>query len=311
MLFHETCLNIGIFAFLYRRISLNPAVLKYVNRTKHQQMTKLYAIASTFILIGGISLIEANSSGAPAGHSGSPASNGQTCARSGCHSGGGAPGVQHQVMVSSDIPATGYVAGTTYNFTVSVDDANDMAARAGLSLSIENGSGVHVGTLATGNGTRFSPGSTAFITQQSSAVSLPSAGRDYTFQWTAPSSGTGQVTLYAAVNFANGNGNTSGDIIKTISEAIDEASSVGLYDGDELSFQAYPNPTQGMLYLPQVPTKAVAWSITDIQGRCMEKGELVPGGSQEWKLSDYPAGLYFLNYYGDEGHLNTQRIVKN
>lgn len=274
-------------------------------------MRKIYAIASTFVLIGGISLIEANSSGAPAGHSGSPASNGQTCARSGCHSGGGAPGAQHQVSVTTDIPANGYTAGTTYNFTISVDDANNTASRAGLAVSIESGNGMHIGTLAAGNGTRFSSGSTAFITQQSSALSLPAAGRDYSFQWTAPSSGSGQVTLYAAVNFANGNGNTSGDIIKTISEVFDEASSVGLLEGDELSFQAFPNPTQGVLYLAQVPTKAVAWSIVDVQGRCMQKGDLVPGGSQEWNLADFPAGLYFLNYYGSEGHLNTQRIVKN
>ncbi len=273
-------------------------------------MKKTYAIGLSMLLIGGFSLIEANSSGSPAGHSGSPASNGNTCARSGCHSGGGSPGAQHIVNVSSDIPASGYIAGDTYTITISVDDANDAASRSGIAVSMEDGSGTHLGTLATGSGTRFSSGSSNFITHQSSSIGLPLAGRDYSFQWTAPAAGSGQVTLYAAVNFANGNGTTSGDIIKEVTEVFSEASSVGLDESSRLSLSLFPNPTSGLFRLSALPSNVTHWSISDLQGKTVNSGKLIPGSTQEMDLRNAPAGLYFVHVYGNDGLISSSRIVK-
>lgn len=50
-------------------------------------------------------------------------------------------------------------------------------------------------------------------------------GVDFEFDWTAPSAGSGPVTMYVAGNAANGNGNNQGDLIYTSNLALDEAPS--------------------------------------------------------------------------------------
>ncbi|HUM47833.1 MAG TPA: hypothetical protein PLD84_12960 [Chitinophagales bacterium] len=57
--------------------------------------------------------------GAPSSVSGSPGDNNKTCAKSGCH-----PGNSTTIFnaITSTIPVSGYVPGTTYTVTASVTD---------------------------------------------------------------------------------------------------------------------------------------------------------------------------------------------
>lgn len=277
-----------------------------------QHMKQTITLLSILIGISGLSFMEANSSGAPAGHSGSPASNGQTCARSGCHTGGGSPGANHEATFTSSIPSAGYEPGDTYTMILSVNDLNDMVSRVGFNLSIEDGNGNHVGTLNPLSGSKFSSGSTQFLTQQGSAISLPAVGRDYTFEWTAPTNPPQNIEVYAAVNFANGNGNTSGDIIKAVSTSFSLANSVGLNDEslEELS-SIYPIPSNGLIRLDVVPTEASEWNIVDMRGVVVAEGEFhFTGTEYSWDLSDFSKGVYTFNMFdSNSAYMKQQRII--
>lgn len=137
------------------------------------------------------------------GNAGAPMDNaGQTCTS--CH---GGTATNTTGVISSNIPASGYVAGSTYNFTVSMSGASAY----GFEMTPQTpSSNVGLGTWIAGTGSSVS---SKYIKQ---SVKLTGASATWTFQWTAPSTAT-TVTFYGAFNYANNNNNSTGDIIKTSS----------------------------------------------------------------------------------------------
>ena len=123
-------------------------------------------------------------SGSPAGYTGSPG-DGKECTQ--CHGGTAAPVTG---WITSDIPATGYVPGNTYNVTVTVTGSG----KKGFEVSPQSPSGAQLGTLIAGSGSHLT-GGTKYVTQNSGVTSNPAT---WTFQWTAPVTGTGEVTFYGA-----------------------------------------------------------------------------------------------------------------
>src|SRR5262245_1746069 len=100
------------------------------------------------LIIGGLisasalipsSTLTANNSGAPAGKTGSPGDN-SSCAS--CHSGAT---VNATGILSSNIPSSGYVPGTTYTITATCVDAT--VNRFGFEISPQKPSGTKHGTL--------------------------------------------------------------------------------------------------------------------------------------------------------------------
>lgn len=125
-----------------------------------------------------------NSSGAQPGHTGSPG-DGKTCTF--CH-GGTATALTN--VFSSNIPADGYTPGQVYNITVTTTGTG----RKGFQVSPQNTTGALLGTLAAGTGNQL-VGNGKYVTH-SSGINTPTA--QWTFQWTAPAAGTGNVTFYGA-----------------------------------------------------------------------------------------------------------------
>ncbi|MCR9155118.1 MAG: lamin tail domain-containing protein [Croceimicrobium sp.] len=157
-----------------------------------------------------------NSSGSPQGRSGSPASNSNTCATSGCHSGGPAASNQ-SISISSNIPASGYQANTTYTVTVTANNGTTMGSTVGFNASVEDASG-HVGTLSNaGTGAQLSGSN--FVTHTFSGITASMGTKTWTFDWNPGSNPSANATVYVAANFANGNGGTSGDVIISNSQS--------------------------------------------------------------------------------------------
>ncbi|MGC8864891.1 MAG: choice-of-anchor V domain-containing protein [Bacteroidales bacterium] len=123
--------------------------------------------------------------GAPAGYTGSPG-DGMNCTS--CH---GGTASNTSGIISTDIPPTGYVAGMTYNITVSFSGTG----KKGFELSPQKTTGEQVGTLIAGTGSQvLSSGKYITHTQASNATTAT-----WTFQWQAPSQpGMGPVTFYLA-----------------------------------------------------------------------------------------------------------------
>jgi hypothetical protein len=122
--------------------------------------------------------------GSPAGYTGSPG-DGQNCTS--CHN-GSASNVSG--WITSDIPAEGYTPGGNYTITVTVSGSGTK----GFEVSPQNASGTLLGTLTAGSGNHLT-GSGKYVTQSSGSNSNPKV---WTFQWTAPAAGTGEVTFYGA-----------------------------------------------------------------------------------------------------------------
>lgn len=139
---------------------------------------------------------------------GSPISGGSTCAS--CHSGGSYnPSIGVVVRNSGGNPVTAYVPGAVYTIEYTMSNTAGSPAGYGMQSVALTSSNANAGNFS------------AFSTPNSKITTL--SGRKYvehqgvngagffSFSWTAPSAGTGNVTLYSIGNAVNGTGGTSGD----------------------------------------------------------------------------------------------------
>lgn len=150
-------------------------------------MTKIVLLLVVALLIGGFSGQQGLKypTGAPAGYTGSPG-DGKNCTS--CH---GGTATNTSGIITTDIPPTGYVAGYTYNITVTVTGTG----KKGFQLSPQKPTGEQVGTLLPGTASQVLSGGKYITHTQASTASTAT----WNFQWQAPSQpGTGPVTFYLA-----------------------------------------------------------------------------------------------------------------
>jgi len=125
-----------------------------------------------------------HSSGAPAGYTGSPG-DGHNCTS--CH-GGSSSTVTG--WITSNIPASGYIANTTYTITATATGSGNK----GFEVSPQNVAGALLGTLTAGSGSKL-VGSGKYVTHN---APVGGSSATWNFSWTAPATGTGTVTFYGA-----------------------------------------------------------------------------------------------------------------
>ena len=245
-----------------------------------------------------------NSSGGPAGHTGSPG-DGQTCARIGCHSGG--PAVANETgVITSDIPGSGYIAGVTYNIGVTLTKQG--GTKFGFQLSPQDVIGNPLGTLIAGTGSQIVGGN--YITHSFSGTA-GSGTKTWDFQWTAPATGTEDVTFYAAFNFANGSG-SSGDVIDTGSLTV-SASSVGISEAQLAGLTVYPNPVLNEIHVASKDVdEEIMIILFDAQGRKVLANNY-PGGTDitvDVNSIDLITGIYFMHIEVDGKSTIKKLMVK-
>ncbi|MFN8255960.1 MAG: choice-of-anchor V domain-containing protein [Bacteroidales bacterium] len=182
--------------------------------------------------------------GAPAGHTGSPA-DGKTCTE--CHT--GSTGEFQAGWITSNIPVTGYVPGETYTITATVTSSG--RSKFGFQVSPQDGTGKLLGTLNSTSGQTQLTGSDKYITHTSSGTTGSNSSKSWTFNWFAPAKGTGEVTFYGAFNATNSDNATTGDIIYTSSLTVSENTTVGIEDiiASKKAVKVYPNPTSDKINL--------------------------------------------------------------
>lgn len=127
-----------------------------------------------------------------------------------------------------------YMPGETYDLTLTLSDPD--AARWGFELTVIEDAGedaVSLGEItASDPGTQLSSsGDRDYLKQNSSGTAPGTTGsKSWTFAWTAPVAGAGDVRLYVAGNAANNNGSTSGDRIYATSFGSSEDTGVPVVD---------------------------------------------------------------------------------
>ncbi|MDQ3050557.1 MAG: T9SS type A sorting domain-containing protein [Bacteroidota bacterium] len=182
------------------------------------------------------------------GRAGATASPGETsCNTSGCHngnlvnSGGGSILIDAPTMTGWE-----YIPGQVYPINVTV--AKTGVSLFGFGFEALRSTGANGGMLSITNAVQtriltavISGNVRTNVVHKLNGGATPNL-HTFTFNWTAPVTGTGDITFYAAGNAANGNGSTSGDFIYTTSQIVTESTS-GLEDiANNYSVQVFPNP---------------------------------------------------------------------
>jgi len=232
-------------------------------------------------------------SGAPAGYTGSPG-DGQSCTA--CH-GGTASTISG--ILTSDVPPTGYIAGNTYTFTVTLTGSG----KKGFEASPQSPAGALLGTLIAGSGNHLT-GSGKYVTQsQSNSASTAT----WNFQWVAPAPGTGTVTMYIAraQNISNAR-------VSTL--VLNENYGVGNDEKPAINCAIYPNPSSGIIFtdfsLPKPETiKIHAYKLNGQLAANLYEGFL-DAGEHHLELPDVlKPGAYLLTLRSENLQISKKFVV--
>ncbi|MBS1637037.1 MAG: T9SS type A sorting domain-containing protein [Bacteroidetes bacterium] len=267
-------------------------------------MKKNLLILSTAILAGGIILFSthsngrANLAGAPGYTTGSPG-DGANCTD--CHAGTAVSGG----TITSNIPVTGYVPGSTYSFSASISGSS--TNNYGFEVGCEDLLGNVLGTLsAPGTGAKLVSGS-KFVTHSSAPTGT---SKTWTFSWTAPTSSTiTSVTFYGAFNVGNNDGTQNNDVTKNTSVTY-SISTEGIQEQQaKTAVSIFPNPVVNSLHLSSSEELAKAYIYTS-DGKLVKE---ISAGELSSKVIDVvslPNGHYFLIVKGAHSAASATAFIK-
>jgi hypothetical protein len=243
--------------------------------------------------------------GSPGAKTGSPG-DGSDCTS--CHAGAAQNATD---WVSTTIPGTGYVAGTTYTITATATHTG--AAKFGFELTAEDQSNAKTGTFViNGAGTQLVNNGKA-VTHTSSGTSPSGDSRAWTMDWTAPAAGTGNVTFYAAFNAANGSG-SDGDVIYLSSKAVTEDAGSGTWpvtvSGSRITLYPQPVISRMAFTMPDKLNAQIELLIYTTDGRLAHRmPAMASSGHVEVDLSGLGSGVYILKVH-HEGTDYSGRFIK-
>jgi len=249
--------------------------------------------------------LTANNAGAPSMRTGSP---GDTKSCTTCHTGT----AQNVVgIMTSNVPATGYVPGTTYTIDAVCTDAT--RNRFGFEISPQDPSGAKLGILTITDVVRTKlVGSGKYITH-TSAGTTGTGTISWSFNWTAPQAGTGDVTFYGAFNFTNHNNSSSGDVIKlsqlTLTEDL-STSTENLSAQEEINI--YPNPVRDFVNINTPASSPVKLTrIFAINGTLVQSFTNTEdvAGKMSMDVSSLPSGTYYVSFETEQGTFS-RKLVK-
>jgi hypothetical protein len=192
--------------------------------------------------------INSSPGGTPGARTGSPGDGGGTCFTSGCHT--GAP-TETVGILTTNVPAEGYTPNTAYTVTVTLTGTGNK----GFQVSPQSQSGALLGSIAAGTGNWVIGKFVTHSTPKNTATAV------WTFQWTAPAKGTGDVNFYGA--FAITRNTTKTQVLK-----VTEKLGSGIQESDLFSINVFPNPVSNQLNLLfNNNTKNAVIDLLDLNGK--------------------------------------------
>jgi hypothetical protein len=260
----------------------------------------IFSISS--IADSGTTSAYANTGGSPGGKTNSP-TDGLNCTQ--CHSGTINSGPAF-ANISSNVAVSGYVPGQTYTITGSIEQGG--INKFGFEITAEDNSGSKVGASILTDAAR-----TKFV-NSNNGVSHTASGTTpsslntsvWSFDWTAPSVGTGDVTFYGAFNAVNSNGGTSGDQVYTKTLTISEDISTGLAENvSDASFNIYPNPVVSSFQITS-NTSVDRVTVFNVQGQQMTDLTQV---ENKVNMENLASGIYVVNIETN-GQVISKKIIK-
>lgn len=243
------------------------------------------AISLSIVLMSGI----ANLSHSPGKKTGSPG-DGANCTA--CHAGSTQTATN---WITSNIPSSGYTPGNTY--TITLTGTHSGVAKFGFEITAEDAAKTKMGTytITNSNETQLTNAMHA-VTHTANGVSPTNDSKSWSFDWIAPAAGSGDITFYASLNAANGNGATSGDVIYDTHTTFTEDVTANINSSSiSNSFTIYPNPVNNILNVKFSSPEKYEIQISDVNGKLIIKKNMLPTASlSQLSVSELPQGVYFI-----------------
>lgn len=272
-------------------------------------------------IAAGIALLSLSGSSAGPAASGTGDNTGRrspalTCAASGCH---GAVTSDIQLTATFMDKATGqpltggYIPGKAYE--VLIDAVNNVNAnnRFGFQAVLVTGSNTQAGNISASAlpaDYRLSNSGGIGIVEHRRVLTAAAPGNEYqvAFDWTAPQSGTGPVTLWAIFNAVNGNGSAdAGDRCNMpFSTTITENTGTSVADAARrgMPLKVYPNPVTDLLHVEMQAAVPGDYNVTvhDLSGVSVYQtrwSSYQDRGVLRIETNDWAPGIYLLQLMTD------------
>jgi hypothetical protein len=238
-----------------------------------------------------------NSAGAPGGRTGAP---GELTCQEGCHNSFALNTGPGTTSLSSTVPETGYEPGQTYQVSLKIKNAGVTRFGFGATtIGTVSQTGAGNKTLTEATRTKLATLSGKEYITHTSTGTTSTDSATWSFNWTAPAAGTGEVKVYASFVGCNvANNGRLGDHVYTQSLEIKEAGTASL---DQLPFvrnwKTYTSDQSIYLEIEATSPTALMVEVLGLSGNVVYRKEVrvSPGVYTEIiPAQHWGKGLYFL-----------------
>lgn len=244
----------------------------------------------------GIAILS-NASGPGGDRTGAPGSSGNC---SGCHGGTANLGgdlVITAVDVASTKTVTSYEAGKKYTIGIKMGGTS---LRKGFQATVLDASNKAIGTVSN-----VSTGATSYTSGTRTIVGHNSPGLGvWYFDWTAPATAVGDITIHASGVVSNSNNNDNGDqVIK--SSATLTAPVTNVKSTQRVAISVFPNPSRQQI--------AFSESLKNVKVIALDGKVLMNLNQtvQTMGVESLANGQYFIVAENEKGQLVHLNFVKN
>ncbi len=248
--------------------------------------------------------------GSPGGKTGSPGDGGATCTE--CHTG---TAQQASNWITSDIPVSGYVPGQTYTITASATHAG--AGKFGFEVTAEDLANTKKGTFVITDAAQTrQANANSSVTHTLTGTTPSGDSKSWSFNWTAPASGTGSVKFYGAFNAANGDNTNGGDQIYLSSLSVNEGTT-GITENlaGKVDISVFPNPFTDYMEISlgrlDIPLASIRISSQD--GREVYSKTITDNDQDKIRLDagSFAKGIYIVTVLFEDNRQASYKLVKN
>lgn len=226
-----------------------------------------------------------------------------------CHKGGSFASSMTMKLMEGATEVTEYTPGSTYQLKITINHTGASAFGFQATSTMGAGNTAKAGEFKNApTGVKISSisGNPLEFVEHSSKSNT----NEWTIDWTAPATGSGEVKFYGNGIAANGTGNTSGDLLAAgTALVIAEASSSSVVSLNTNKLTVYPNPATNVINLAGIEAGSEI-SIYNLSGQLV-KQEVLNSVKEQVDISAMPMGTYVLSVNsGDEVQVKSFVVLK-
>ena len=241
-----------------------------------------------------------NAGGAPTGKTGAPTES--NCTQ--CHTGTAQSGIgiNNLTVLEGITPVSNYTPGGTYTVSLNLSAGN---VKEGFQSTVLDNSFIMAGTFpgTGGLGTAITSASGKNYANHKLTSNLE-GNVAWEWTWNAPVTDAGSVTFYVAVNVANGNGNTLGDVIYLSQHTLGSTAGLNEEIMDNTHFTAgyASSDNKVIVNFNSMSVGNMFFNLVDLNGKSVftyKMGESSIGENSASIVlpSEIKSGIYVVNFF--------------